>query len=166
MDAQSVPALRHVGGKFVQLVADGERRAIVRHQRGAVGVGHDREWNHSRFVEPRLENGHAGAGDRGVAGGVGRMGGRTFGDAGGQQISAVDGVKVVGRRRVENVGVQRPVDEARASLMDQAAHGFGAEPAGNKPFLIPARFQGAGGHFGHQAQDVWAAEGSKTGLVV
>src|SRR5947207_2069468 len=73
-----VAANGNVRSKLVQLASDGKRSPNIGHERESVWSCLNRMGNHKGFVEPRFQNCHARARDRGVARAVGGMQRRTF----------------------------------------------------------------------------------------
>ena len=129
-----------------------------------VAARHDRIWDYVIAVEEELQDGDAGAGDRTVAGRIGRVRRRTFREGLAEEVIAEFVEAGRDRPRVEDVGIQVDV-EGMAKALENLAHDGSARlrtmTQMDPPFLIPHAVQGETRGRAQGGRDIRTAEGTE-----
>jgi hypothetical protein len=93
------------------------------------------------------------------------VGGAAFGKSHGQQIGAVECVKLGEHGRVEHVRMDGVGGGSGFVGVDAGGEFLGAQPAVQPPLVEPGGLEGLVGGFGDEREDVGTAEGDESALV-
>src|SRR6266567_1084097 len=101
--------------------------------------------NHEITVEEKLQDGNASASNRAMAGGVSRVGWRTFGECLREKVIRISVKAPLDSHRVENIVVDPAIERspvASQNLADDGAAGLGTLTQMDIPLVIPYAVQG------------------------
>src|SRR5438045_1783102 len=123
--------------------------------------------NHEITVEEKLQDGNARASNHAVAGRVGRMRWRTFGERLREKVIAISCEATLHSHRVENIVVNTAIQcspVASQNLADDGAAGFRTVTKMDVPLVIPHTVQRKTSDSCHSRCEVGLTEGAKTVL--